>query len=78
VADLVESDDDVPLSRERQSSSVAGKRFRGNVSKHQRDKELRERDKERERERAEAAGRRKGRAEKRRADGASVVNVLNG
>ncbi|KAI9828282.1 MAG: hypothetical protein M1819_006620 [Sarea resinae] len=46
----------------------AGKRIRGAAARNQRDKELRDRERERERERADAAGRRKGRAERRRAD----------
>ncbi len=55
-----------------QSLKVGGgshKKIRGAAARNHRDKELREREEKRERERADAAGRRKGRAERRRADG---------
>ncbi|KZF23056.1 hypothetical protein L228DRAFT_142378 [Xylona heveae TC161] len=58
-----ESDDETP-SR----SNGGPKKGRGAASRNQRDRESK--DKERERERADAAGRRKGRAERRRNDGA--------
>lgn len=55
-----------------QTLKVAGgshKTIRGAVTRNNRDKEIRDREEKRERERADAAGRRKGRAERRRVDG---------
>lgn len=43
--------------------------MRGAAARNHRDKEIRDREEKRERERADAAGRRKGRAERRRGDG---------
>lgn len=57
--------------------------MRGAAARNHRDKEIRDREEKRERERADAAGRRKGRAERRRGDGifsktptlASIANL---
>lgn len=57
-----------------QSLKIAGgghKMIRGAATRNNRDKEIRDREEKRERERADAAGRRKGRAERRRVDGIS-------
>ncbi|KAF2015603.1 hypothetical protein BU24DRAFT_461841 [Aaosphaeria arxii CBS 175.79] len=64
---VLESDDDMskPL--------IAKQKPRGAAARSQREKELR--DKERERERAEAANRRKGRAERRKADDIEIPEV---
>ncbi|KAJ8612069.1 hypothetical protein MRB53_037620 [Persea americana] len=59
-----ESEDEGGLSKSRSHS----KKSRSGASNGQRDKELREKERERERERLEAAGRRKGRAERRHID----------
>lgn len=55
-----------------ESLKIAGgghKTIRGATTRNNRDKEIRDREEKRERERADAAGRRKGRAERRRVDG---------
>lgn len=57
-----------------QSLKITGgnhKTIRGAATRNNRDKEIRDREEKRERERADAAGRRKGRAERRRVDGIS-------
>ncbi|KAF2492895.1 hypothetical protein BU16DRAFT_551607 [Lophium mytilinum] len=59
----LESDDEGPASK---NTANGRQKPRGAAARSQREKELRE--KEKERERAEAAGRRKGRIERRRAD----------
>lgn len=51
--------------------AVSHKKMRGAAARNHRDKEIRDREEKRERERADAAGRRKGRAERRRGDGTS-------
>ena len=51
------------------SNDLNPKRIRGAAARNHREKEMRDREKEREKERADAAGRRKGRAERRRGDG---------
>ena len=51
------------------SGEGGNKKIRGAAARNHRNKELREREEQRERERADAAGRRKGRAERRRGDG---------
>ncbi|KAH0558826.1 hypothetical protein GP486_004532 [Trichoglossum hirsutum] len=61
-----DSDDDAPSNKN--SISSGGKRIRGAAARNHREKELRDREKEKEKERADAAGRRKGRAERRRGD----------
>ncbi|KAH0538700.1 hypothetical protein FGG08_004717 [Glutinoglossum americanum] len=61
-----DSDDDAPSNKN--SVSSGGKRIRGAASRNHREKEPRDREKEKEKERADAAGRRKGRAERRRGD----------
>lgn len=65
----VESDEEAD-----QSLRIAGgnpKTSRSAATRNNRDKEIRDREEKRERERADAAGRRKGRAERRRVDGIS-------
>jgi hypothetical protein len=54
-------------------TAAAKQKPRGAAARSQREKE--QRDKERERERIEAATRRKGRAERRKADGMAVAEV---
>ena len=53
----------------RGSGNGASKRIRGAAARNHRERELRERDKDKDRERADAAGRRKGRVERRKGDG---------
>ena len=48
------------------------KMIRGAAARNHRAKELREREEQREKQKADAAGRRKGRAERRRGDGTST------
>ncbi|OCK79962.1 hypothetical protein K432DRAFT_298688 [Lepidopterella palustris CBS 459.81] len=62
----VESDDETLITKS--NTNNGRQKPRGAAARSQREKELREKEKERERERAEAAGRRKGRVERRRAD----------
>lgn len=62
---LSEDEADKPL----QTAGQSHKKMRGVAAKNRRDKEIREREEKREKERADAAGRRKGRAERRRGDG---------
>ena len=67
----VESEDDAGLAG---NQNDGAKKIRGAAARNHREKELRDREKEREKERADAAGRRKGRAERaerRRGDGKS-------
>ncbi|MCJ1481878.1 hypothetical protein MMC06_002038 [Schaereria dolodes] len=57
----VESEDDAGLAG---NQNDGAKKIRGAAARNHREKELRDREKEREKERADAAGRRKGRAER--------------
>ncbi|KAI9882982.1 MAG: hypothetical protein M1823_005274 [Watsoniomyces obsoletus] len=75
----VESGDEHPSEQATNSTTTTtqtSKTLKGAAAaRHQREKELREEAAEREKERAEAAGRRKGRADRRRAEGASMISV---
>ena len=56
-------------------ASSSAQTVRGAAAQNRRNKELRERDEKRERDRADAAGRRKGRAERRRGDGKVILHT---
>lgn len=61
------SEDEAPGAGK--SSMNEPKKLRGAAARNNRGKELHDRERDREKERADAAGRRKGRAERRRGDG---------
>ena len=66
---LIGLDSDDEESGKMGKSHHGSRKSRGAAAQIQREKEILEREKEKERERLEAAGRRKGRAERRRVDG---------
>lgn len=68
----IESEDEAQPTKN--NTNNGRQKPRGAAARSQREKELREREKEREKERAEAAGRRKGRVERRRADDLDIVD----
>ncbi|KAL8899647.1 MAG: hypothetical protein Q9192_001472 [Flavoplaca navasiana] len=61
-------DDEVDVEEADATLSPSAKNIRGAAARNHRKKELREQEEKREKDRADAAGRRKGRAEKRRGD----------
>lgn len=70
-------DTDEEADRSTKAVSGSHKKMRGAAARNHRDKEIREREEKRERERADAAGRRKGRAERRRGDGPASDFLLS-
>lgn len=62
-------DDEGDIEEANATFSPSAKNIRGAAAQNHRKKELREQEEKREKDRADAAGRRKGRAEKRRGDG---------
>lgn len=62
-------DDEGAIEEANATFSPSAKNIRGAAARNHRKKELREQEEKREKDRADAAGRRKGRAEKRRGDG---------
>lgn len=79
---LPNADSDEEGDQSTKAPTGSHKKMRGAAARNHRDKEIRDREEKRERERADAAGRRKGRAERRRGDGISPslpcwLQVLN-
>lgn len=65
---LPNADSDEDADQPTKAPAGSYKKMRGAAARNHRDKEIRDREEKRERERADAAGRRKGRAERRRGD----------
>lgn len=66
-----DSDDGSPSNKD--DGNGGPKKIRGAAARNHREKETRDREAEREKARADAAGRRKGRAERRRGDGIELI-----
>ena len=74
LANAVSDDEDHELRKARDGGQT---KIRGAAARNSRNKELREQEGKKEQERAEAAGRRKARSERRRADGVYTVGTLS-